>query len=426
MKIKKINLKKYLPKFAIKYYNIVLIAIKEFRIDKCPLKASALTLYSIASIVPILALIFGIAKGFGYEKVLKEQILNQIPHQEVMIKQIISFVEKTLNNTQGGLVASFGIIFLLWTVIKVLESVEETFNDIWQVDKNRIFVRKFSDYLSIMLILPFFLILSSSLTIYLQTTYTDIAEKIFESEFILFLVLFPLKFIPYVIIWIGFSLLFIIMPNIKINYLSGIIAGILTGTLYQIVQLLYISLQIGVARYNAIYGSFAAIPLFILWLQISWNIILFGAEFSFSHQNYKENKCYVWNFSSYQKRIIYLQIVYYIIKAFEKNEKNFSSNDLLQKINIPKKNLLNMLFDLKKANVLALSQVEENLCHLYPAISTNHLTIAYVLENLELIEEKKDNFSINEENYIRIKNLLDNLNNIIKNSKENLLIKDIP
>ncbi|MCK5393541.1 MAG: YihY/virulence factor BrkB family protein, partial [Candidatus Omnitrophica bacterium] len=163
--------------FFIKQLRIIILALREFAEDKCQLRASALTFYSLLSIVPVVAMAFGIAKGFGFEKVLEKQLLSKVSGQEQVLTQIFDFAKTLLENTKGGLVAGIGVVVLFWTVIKVLTNIERSFNDIWGIKKTRPLGRKFSDYLSVMVICPILLIVSSSITVFITTQTTMIIDK---------------------------------------------------------------------------------------------------------------------------------------------------------------------------------------------------------------------------------------------------------
>jgi membrane protein len=270
--------------FLVKQLRILILTARGFRKDKCNLSASALTFYSVLSIVPVVAMAFGIAKGFGFQNILEKQLLEKFQGQEEVMNRVVSFARSLLENTKGGIIAGIGIIFLLWTVIKVFSQIERSFNDIWEVDTSRTLGRKFSDYLSIMLISPILFILSSSVTVFITTQITAITQKIALIGMFSPVIFLMLKLIPYGLIWILFIFMYILMPNTKVNFASGLIAGVIAGTIYQIAQWGYITFQVGVAKYNAIYGSFAALPLFLIWIQLSWLVVLFGAEISFAYQ----------------------------------------------------------------------------------------------------------------------------------------------
>ncbi len=253
-------------RYGINILKTILLAIQGFKRDDCPLRASALTLYTLLSIVPVIALLFGVAKGFGFEKKLEERLLEQASENDTMMLQLIEFSQNMLSSTKGGVVAGIGIIVLFWSVIKVIGNIEESFNYIWKINKDRSMARKLSDYLSLMLLAPVLLIASSSITVFVKTKVAWLIEAMHLPEFGAKLLLFAMSFSSLLIMAVLFTFIFVFMPNQKISIKAGIIAGIVTGILYQLVQSAYLSLQIGVSSYNAIYGSFAALPLFLIWL----------------------------------------------------------------------------------------------------------------------------------------------------------------
>ena len=321
----------------IKSLKIALLSIQDFSRDQCPLRASALTLYSLLSIVPVIAMLFGIAKGFGFEKMLEQRFIEQVPDQESSVLQLISFAQNMLDSTKGGIVAGIGTVVLFWTVISVISNIEESFNYIWKIGKGRSLSRKFSDYLSLMLLAPVVLIASGSITVFLKTEITWLMTVIHLPEYGTWLVIKALGLLPLLLMIGLFSFTFIFMPNHKINGRSGIIAGVVTGVLYHLLQWAYLSLQIGASSYNAIYGSFAALPLFVVWLQTGWMIILFGCEMAFFLQNYEiyRNHNRYADLSFSLKKVIALQITHLIIKHFSQLNNPLTAAEIATRLVMP-------------------------------------------------------------------------------------------
>jgi len=372
--------------FLVKQLRIFLLSVRGFDEDKCQLRASALTFYSLISIVPVAAMAFGIAKGFGFDKHLEQQLLEQFQGQEEVIMRVITFAQSLLTNTKGGLIAGVGIILLFWAVIKVLSNIEASFNDIWGIREARSWGRKFSDYLSVMLLGPILMILSSSVTVFITTQVTLIMEKIALLGVFSPLISFILKALPYGIIWVLFTFLYIFMPNTKVNFKSGLLAGIIAGTIYQIVQFGYITFQVGVAKYNAIYGSFAALPLFLIWLQLSWLIVLFGAEFSFAHQNVDtyEFEPDSLGISASFKRLLSLQIAHLLVSNFATGEKPLTAMQISHQLEIPVRLVHQILFELTACGIVSDTQTEEYREPGYqPARDINTLTIQFVVDALD-------------------------------------------
>jgi membrane protein len=425
----RINISK-IPKnrfFIIRNMRIAILALRGFNEDKCSLRSSALTFYTLLSIVPIFAMAFGIAKGFGFEKLLEQQILEKFPTQNDVIVNIINFANNMLENTKGGIVGGIGVIVLFWAVIKVLTNIEQSFNDIWGVKKMRDMGRRLSDYLSIMLICPVFLILSSGLTIFVRAQAVMITQKISLLGAISPAIYFLLEFLPYTVMWSIFIFIYIFIPNTKVNFKSGIIAGIIAGTIYQVVQMVYVNFQIGVGKYNAIYGSFAALPLFLVWLQLSWRIVLFGAEVSFAHQNVDtyefEPDCLSASVSF--RRLVALRVVNLLVKNFAEGKNPLSAVAMSHELEIPIRLLRDILSELLSANIVSEIRTDQDKVLAYnPAFDINLMTIKYVMDKLD--ERGSDNIPIAQSKELsRIRNSIKDFGDLIGKSPSNLCLKDV-
>lgn len=419
-----------LPKakaFIIKQIRIILLAVRGFDEDKCTLKASALTFYSLLSVVPVAAMGFGIAEMFGLEKKLENVLLDRFAGQEEVFNYVFNFAKKFLESTKGGLIAGIGAFILIWTVMKVLGNIENSFNDIWQIKKPRPFLRKFTDYLSLMLVGPIILVLSSSVTVFITTQIQEITEEIHLLGYISPIIYFLIKLIPYVLIWLLLMLIYIVMPNTKVNFKSALIAGIIAGTAFQLIQWVYIHFQVGVSRYNAIYGSFAALPLFLVWLQTSWWVVLFGAEISFANQNVEryEFEIDAENISlSFRKRI-HLIIAHLLVKNFMNSEKAFTAHEISEKLDIPVRMVRDSIYDLQESGIVSQLVTDKPKVHAYqPAIDINKLSVNFIVQAIEnkglhsLTLSGSDNFN-------KINHILDKFNQLIEESNNNILLKDL-
>jgi len=424
VRLKDISRTKY---FFIKQLRILILATRGFAKDKCTLSASALTFYSILSIVPVVAMAFGIAKGFGFQKLLEKELLGKFQGQEEVMNRVVAFAHSLLENTKGHLIASFGILFLLWTVIKLLTQIEHSLNDIWEVKSPRTYGRKFSDYLSIMLISPILFILSSSVTVFITTQIAVITQKVALIGMFSPVIFFMVKLIPYGLIWILFIFIYMIMPNTKVNFSSGLIAGIIAGTIYQIAQWAYITFQVGMARYNAIYGSFAALPLFLIWIQLSWLIVLFGAEISFAYQyvdtyDFEPDRRYI---SPAFKKLLSLQVSRLIISTFLKADPPLSAISISKILQIPIRLVEQILEELVEAGIVSDTEVKKNKEMSYqPARDINAITINTVIEALD--QKGVNNIPVAQTAELRhLSEALKTLNEEIEKSPANRLLKDI-
>lgn len=416
-----------LQSFFIKQLRIILLALRGFDENKCQLRASALTYYSLLSIVPVFAMVFGIAKGFGFEKLLEKQLIGKFPGQEEVLMRIINFAHTLLENTKGGMVAGAGVAILFWTIIKVLGNIEHSFNDIWGIKEARSLGRKFSDYLSFMLICPLLVIMSGSITLFIITQITRITQKVAFLGYFTFLIFFILKLVPYGVIWVLFVFMYIFIPNTKVNVKSGVLAGIIAGTIYQIVQWIYIRFQIGVAKYNTIYGSFAALPLFLVWLQLSWLIVLLGAEISFAHQNVDmyefERESLQISFSL--KKILSLRTMHLLIQNFSHGEKPFTDTHISHALEIPIRIVRQILYELIESGLVSeVRTPTEKEPAFQPALDINLFTIKYVIDALE--RRGVNTITLNQTSEFRLlTESLTKFDNLIEQSPHNKLLKDL-
>jgi membrane protein len=375
--------------FAVKQLRVILLTLRGFDEDRCFARASSLTFNTLLSIVPVVAILFAVAKGFGFETMLKKELIEKLPgeaQQEVLLK-VYEYAESLLEVTKSGVIAGIGVVILFWSVINVLSQIEGSLNDIWEIKESRSWGRKFSDYLAIMLLSPLFILLSSSVTVYIQTQITVLTNQFELLGFISPLIFFSFKLIPYVLIWILFTIIYVLMPNTKVTIKAGLLAGIVAGTIFQIVQWGYISFQVGTARYNAIYGSFAALPLFLMWVQISWWVVLFGAELSFANQNvdtyeYEPDSNKV---SSAFKMLLTLHIAHLLIKNFAKGAKPLTDTDISHQLRTPIRLVHAILYDLVRSRVISQTRTSDSQNFGYqPARDINTLTIKFIVDAIEL------------------------------------------
>ena len=413
--------------FAIRLVRIIALAVRGFDENKCMYRASALTFYSLLSIVPVIALMFGIAKGFGLQEQVEAQLLAKMEGQKEVVTQVIGFANSLLDNTSGGVIAGIGVAFLLWTIISVLSSIESSFNGIWGVIKPRTFGRKFSDYLSTILICPILLVISGSATIFVSSQIETIIEKIplLKNLGPVFWAL--LKLLPYCSLWIAFTFIFMFMPNTRVKFKSALAAGIVAGTIFQFVQWIYINFQIGVTKYGAIYGSFAALPLFLIWLRTSWLIVLFGAEISFAHQNVEtyefEPDCL--SVSRSFKMLLSLLITQRTVKRFCDGEKPSNASALSHELEIPVRLVRQILYELSESGVLSEVRLgEEKELAYQPAIDVDKITVKFVIDRLE--QRGTSNIPVTKSAELdKLSDCLRQFGQIIDKSPANSLLKNL-
>jgi membrane protein len=370
---------------------------------------------------------FGIAKGFGFEKMLERQLVEKLPGNEEITSKIIEFSHALLENTRGGLLAGMGVVLLLWAVLKVLGNIEESFNEIWGVREHRSMGRKISDYLSIMFVSPVLVIVSSSVTVTIATNIRTITEKVSLLGVISPLIFFALKVLPYLFAWVLLTFVYIVMPNTKVRFSSAAFAGIIAGTIYGVVQWFYINFQIGAAKYNAIYGSFAALPLFLIWLQVSWLVILLGAEISFAHQNVDtyEFEPESLQTSTSLKRLLSLGVAHIVIDDFAKGKKPPTASQISARLEMPIRLTRLIIHELVSSGIFSSIRTEDDKESAYqPARDIGLLTVQTILRALDKQGNENVMFLRTDE-MEKISDILKEFERTLSSSPVNCLVKDI-
>jgi membrane protein len=416
--------------FSIKYLRIILLASRGFVRDNCQKTASVLTYYSLLNVVPVVAVAFAMAKGFGLEKLIEKQILEMAEKanwQADITTQIISFSHNLLNQAKGGLIAGVGIVLLLWTVISIMGKIEESLNEIWEIKKARTMIRKFSDYMAIMVLGPVLLIISSSATILVASQVKVIVDKIAVLGVFSKVIFLLLNLLPYASIWVLFTMLYLIMPNTKIPMRSAILGGVAAGTIAQIIQWIYIKFQIGVASYGAIYGSFAALPLFLGMLQMSWMIVLFGAEIANANEHYETYGFHpdYSGMSASSKKILMLRIFHLLTKKFSLGEKPLSAHQIAHALEIPVRLVRQFLLELSDVGLVVetVKGIKGDVAF-QPGRTIENITVKFALDEYEKYGTTKIPDYQSDESE-KISRYLKDISETIEKSPANVRVKEI-
>lgn len=370
-------------RFFYRLLKTLVLAVRGFINDDLNVRASALTYSILFAMVPLFALIIAIGKGLGVEKLIENSLQDTYIGQNDMVPDVMGFVDRYLQSTQGGLFIGVGIAILFWSVMNFFMQVEKAFNRIWQVKKSRTFLRQFSIYFSAILIAPLIIVFSSGLSVYVSSA----LKQSYVYDVLSPLLRFSVKLIPYGINWIAFTILYLTMPNTRVRFKNAIIAGIIAGTAFQAFQMLYISGQVHISRYNVVYGGFAAVPLLLLWLQISCLIVLMGAEISYASQNINnfDFELDTNNISTRYKNFLTLFLTYIIVKQFEEQKPPLSAEQIVLKYRLPIR-IVNQLLA-KLVNVAVLNEVmndKRKQKTFQPAIDINQLTVNILYSKLEI------------------------------------------
>lgn len=403
--------------------KIATLSVKEFTERRVVNKASALTYSTLLAIIPILAILFAIARGFGFSNLLEDQFRSGLEGQALTAETILSFIDSYLSHAKSGIFIGVGLIMLFYTVLLLTHNMERTFNSIWQVKKPRSLYRKMTDYFSMMFLLPLLILLSSGISIFMSTFLKNIEEFFLLAPIIKFLV----RLTPFILTWGMFTALYIFMPNTKVKLKFAIVPGILAGSAFQAFQYLYIGSQIWVSRYNAIYGSFAAIPMFLLWAQISWCICLYGAQLCYVAQNLrnfsfsKETE----NISRRYHDFLCILIMSLICKRFQTELPPYTAESLSDEHKIPIRLTTTILYELQDLHMIYETPVEnedEEMAYL-PSVDINHMNVAMLLNRLD--REGSEAFKIDRSQYKKTWDTLAKARDSYYEDTSTILLKDL-
>lgn len=328
-----------------------------------------LTYSTLLAFVPIMAVVFAIARGFGYSMYIEDWFRESLASQPDAANTIIGFVNSYLVHTKKGVFLGIGLLFMLFTVLMLISNIELAFNDIWQVKRQRSVFRTVTDYISLLFFVPIVIVISSGMSIAVTAINHQLSELIVVGPIVSFLI----ELTPYVLWSIAFTALYVFMPNTKVELRSAIVPGIVAGICMQAFQMIYINSQIWISNYNAIYGSFAIIPFFLLWLQTSWIICLAGAELSYCRQNADDLFQYSFQNLCFREKVdISWGIMQLVTENFREGNRPYTEIEIKGKIGRPMRVVKELLFDLQRINYLAELTFDEkgDTPHFLPAQDT--------------------------------------------------------
>lgn len=382
-------------------------------------RSAALTFYTLMSLVPIVAVVFAVVKGFGLADGLIDNLYALFPQNPEIIDYVVDFAEKALARTQGGVVAAVALVMLFWAIIRVFGSIESAFNNIWEVKVERSVTRQYTDYIAVVMIVPVLWVVANAVGNYTQqllgfdgSWYFDLLSR-FASMFI---------------IWVMFTILYIIIPNTKVKFKSALMAGIVAGTLFLAFQWGYVWLQRYMTSYNAIYGSFAALPLFLIWVQWSWQILLFGGELAFAYQNisrFAEERESL-RISYDHRRQVTLAVMLHVARIFRDGHGPVSAVEIHTALRLPTRIVNDVLFSLVTARLLVAvrSESDDRETLFSPAVDIHALTLYDVLEQVESHGDSALDFRDSPEMKV-VGELLADIRAAARRSQANVLLIDI-
>ncbi|MGN0282155.1 MAG: YihY/virulence factor BrkB family protein [Prevotella sp.] len=372
-----------------KAWRRLMLAVRFFTAKRVVGEASALTYSTMLAIVPIMAVVFAVARGFGYSKYIEVWFREAFSSQPAVADTIIGFVNSYLVHTKSGVFLGVGLVVMLYTVLMLVMTIESAFNGIWQVKKARSLFRTFTDYMAMLFLLPIAIVIMSGLSFFL----TSVAHSMPYLHVVTPTVSLLINLLPYVIMSLLFIGLYVFVPNTHVRIYYCIVPGIMAGVAMQLLQLAYINSQIWVSSYNAIYGSFAALPLFMLWLQISWTICLFGAELCYTSQyfDYYDLNTTTRDISHRYKLMLCALMLSCICRRHDAGGRPYSAEDLRDMTHIPIRIVNDLLYEMQEANLVCEMTSDEKgeMPRFMPAMSPQHLSLGLMTDRLESLGQWK-------------------------------------
>lgn len=365
-------------RWAVRQYKLLFYTVQGLSSHGTMVRSAALTFYTLMSLVPVVALVFAVVKGFGLADGLEQNLYEVLPQSPEVIDYVVDFAQKALARTQGGWVALVGVLTLFWAVIKVFGSIEDAFNNIWEVKGTRSAARKYSDYIAVVVIAPILWVVSSSFGNYAAEILGVAGSPALEVLS---------RAASLVVTWVMFTFIYVVLPGTKVRLTSALTAGIVAGTVFLLFQWGYVYLQRWMTSYNAIYGSFAALPLFLLWMQISWEILLLGGELSFAYQNAarfdEERESLLVSYDCRRKLMV--GVVVLVARAFRDGRGAVSFSEIRDRLDVPTRIMNNILFTLVQARMLNEIRTEgtEYDLEYAPARDISQLRVYDVLEAVD-------------------------------------------
>lgn len=366
----------------VRIIKIVNLCVRTFLDTDLQKKAAALVYSTLLAIVPAFALLFAIGRGFGLQNLLSNEILRFFPSQAKVIQASMGFVDSYLAQASQGIFVGVGIIFLLWTLISLLSDIESAFNALWGIKEGRTFYRKITDYTAICLLVPIMMVCSAGINIFMATAMNSVFGDTLFSP----LVNVVLDCAPFFLCCIAFTISFLIIPNTHVRLKYAAISGLICGIAFQLLQTLFINGQIYVAKYNAIYGSFAFLPLLLIWLQLSWLILLFGCTLTFSMQNifhftYSEDSL---NPAPAYMRKVTIVIATIIASRFVNRQAPMTLGQLSVNYGLPIRLLTRIIAGLHNAGIIYYVEAKGEEYAVAPAVDLSTFTLADLLAKVSI------------------------------------------
>ena len=408
-------------RWAVRQYKLLFYTVQGLSSHGTMVRSAALTFYTLMSLVPVVALVFAVVKGFGLAEGLEQNLYEVLPQSPEVIDYVVGFAQKALARTQGGWVALVGVLTLFWAVIKVFGSIEDAFNNIWEVRSTRSAARKYGDYIAVVVVAPILWVISSSMGNYaaeiLGVAGSPALEVLSRAG-------------SRGVAWVMVTVIYVVLPSTKVRFTAALTAGVVAGTAFVLFQWGYVYLQRWMTSYNAIYGSFAALPLFLLWMQISWEILLLGGELSFAYQNVarfdEERESLLVSYDCRRKLMVGVMLL--VSRAFRDGRGAVSFSEIRDRLDVPTRIMNNILYTLVQARMLSEIRTEGTDYDLEyaPARDISTLRVYDILSAVDSHGFGRDTIDMRSNRELRrCAEVVERMKDVTRASTENVLLTEL-
>ena len=368
--------------WKVRALKVINLSVRSFLDRDLQMRAGSLTYSTVLAFVPALAMLFAIGRGFGFQALLQSQLMNYFPAQRQALTSALSYVDNYLSQASQGAFIGIGVVVLLWTLLSLMSNIEDTFNKVWGITKDRSMVRKFTDYTALMLLLPVMMMCSAGVEVLMS----DTVQQALADDFFSPVARVALRLTPWLVTWGVLSMMFYVIPNTRVNLRCAIGAGLLSAIGFQVLQWLFVTGQVYVSKYNAIYGSFAFLPLLLVWLQLSWLITLSGVALTYAAQNYY-NFAHANQVSDISPRYadeLALGMLALMARRFSDRKPAVTRSELLCDLDLPAMLADRLLERLQRAGLISTITTDDEPAY-QPAYDVNQLTVTSALDALSRI-----------------------------------------
>ena len=361
-----------------RFLQTIILVARGFKDQVLVVRANSLSFALLFAFIPMMALIYAIARGFGFEEIVKSTISSSFLAEANVATVLLEWIERYLETARDGFFLGIGLIVLIWAVYAFFNMLENSFNSIWNVKQSRSFARRMTNYVMTLLLVPVLVVVTSGISIFLNST--EVLASVLDG--IVPIRKFMLRFLPFVATTGVFTWIFIAIPNTKVKFSSAIIPGILMGLLYQVVQALSMYLVVLFTRMSFVYGAFSAIPLVLIWLNVTCWLLLIGAELAFAIQN---NDMFAYEkdlkaMSRRYKDYVMLYLLSVIIRRFEAGESPQTAQEMAADNQLPIRLVQQLLSRLEETVIVRRVYIEDEEEHAFiPALDTKAITVEMVI-----------------------------------------------